>query len=420
MSKERARVSQEGAEPALRMSSSLRSRSLKESLEIAKGMALARGVTRVTDSTPLDRIGIPVFSSVRPGAAEGSLCVSAGKGARPDEARVGAYMEAIEYSYAEHGASAVEAVDVTVGEMLDSWGPGVAFEDFAPLMGRSAERSDIIQAVEAELMGAARKVWVPAELVFLPFRGTKGEVKFGCGTSCGLASGNSDLEASVHALAEIIEHDICSRETFKSVSRLVSNDQLTGVAKELADKMEAAGFHLYLRHVENEFGMPHFKATVADSSESAAVNICSGFGAHPIKAIAAIRALSEAAQSRVTVIHGGRDDLTKYPEVWKELGREAELEALAHLRGLEGNREDMVESYEDLADFEGDMDTLEKAWEALASAVSKVGCPGVARVVLTEPGCPMSVVKLIAPRLDTFDGDAPRFGPRLRAFVNGL
>lgn len=409
------------AAPALRMSSSLRSRSLTEGLRLAKELAIKRGITRVTDSTPLDRIGIPVFSSVRPSAAKGSLCVNAGKGLRPEEAQMGAYMEAIEYSYAEEGASEVSAFDATVGEMLDSWGPGVAFDDFAPLMGRVVERSDVIEVVRAELIGAARSVLVPAELVFLPFRGTKGEVKFGCGTSCGLASGNDIEEASVHALAEIIEHDIAAFEMFKQTSKLVDNTQLFGGAAELKDKMEAAGFHVFLRHVDNPFGMPYFKATLAELSEHAAVNVCVGYGAHPIKEIAAIRALAEAAQSRLTVIHGGRDDLTKYPEVWEEHGREAEMEALSQYRKAEGSREAMVPDYQALPDFEGSVESIREAWEALASAcASAAGCPGVARVVLTEPGCPLSVVKLIAPRLETFDFDLPRFGPRLRAFVNGL
>jgi ribosomal protein S12 methylthiotransferase accessory factor len=410
-----------GAAKAVRMSSSLRSRGLAESLVIAKKLAIEMGVTRVTDSTPLDRIGIPVFSSVRPSGVEGSLCVNAGKGARPDEARMGAYMEAIEYAYAEHGASEVEAFDSTVGEMLKSWGPGVSFEDFAPLMGRTASDEDLIEVVKAELVGTGRSVLAPAELVFLPYRGTKGEVKFGCGTSCGLASGNTVEEASVHALAEIIEHDVGAFESFKQNSLLVDNAQLTGVAGELKDKMEAAGFYVYLRYADNGFGVPYFKATVVDHSENAAVNVCAGFGSHPIKEIAAIRALTEAAQSRLTVIHGGRDDLTKYPDTWAKHGADARANAIAQARVLEGNSEARVEDYGALPDFEGAIDSIESAWAALWSACEKTaGCPGVARVVFTPPGCEMAVVKLIAPRLEAFDYDVARFGPRLRAFVNGL
>ena len=53
------------------------------------------GVTRLADITGLDRIGIPVYSSVVPKSRD-SLSVYNGKGARPVDAQAGALMEAIE------------------------------------------------------------------------------------------------------------------------------------------------------------------------------------------------------------------------------------------------------------------------------------------------------------------------------------
>jgi len=43
----------------------------------------AAGITRVADITNLDRIGIPVFSSIRPMADRGAVSVYNGKGATP-------------------------------------------------------------------------------------------------------------------------------------------------------------------------------------------------------------------------------------------------------------------------------------------------------------------------------------------------
>ena len=71
----------------------------------AKCGADARENTRVTDITRLDWAGVPVYASIRPEAYPGSLCVNAGKGVTPLEAQVGAYMEAIEYAFAEYGRS---------------------------------------------------------------------------------------------------------------------------------------------------------------------------------------------------------------------------------------------------------------------------------------------------------------------------
>ena len=50
----------------------------------------------MADITNLDRIGIPVFSSIRPMAEKGAISVYNGKGATPTEARVSAMMEGLE------------------------------------------------------------------------------------------------------------------------------------------------------------------------------------------------------------------------------------------------------------------------------------------------------------------------------------
>lgn len=58
-----------------RLSSSFRTRSAEDSLKLAKTIAREMGVTRVTNVTWLDKIGIPVFAGIRPYASKGSLNV---------------------------------------------------------------------------------------------------------------------------------------------------------------------------------------------------------------------------------------------------------------------------------------------------------------------------------------------------------
>jgi len=63
----------------------------------------AAGITRVADITSLDRIGIPVFSCIRPTAMDGAITVYNGKGATIEESRISAIMEGIErYSSEMH------------------------------------------------------------------------------------------------------------------------------------------------------------------------------------------------------------------------------------------------------------------------------------------------------------------------------
>ena len=73
----------------------------EETLMRVEAKMPAAGITRVADITNLDRIGIPVFSSIRPMADRGAISVYNGKGATPTEARVSAMMEGLERYSAE-------------------------------------------------------------------------------------------------------------------------------------------------------------------------------------------------------------------------------------------------------------------------------------------------------------------------------
>ena len=59
------------------------------------------GVTRIANITDLDRVGIPVFSAIRPSAAAGAISIYSGKGATETNARISAIMESFERCLAE-------------------------------------------------------------------------------------------------------------------------------------------------------------------------------------------------------------------------------------------------------------------------------------------------------------------------------
>ena len=58
---------------------------LDETLARIEPKVPAAGITRVADITNLDRIGIPVFSCIRPTAEAGAITVYNGKGATVEE-----------------------------------------------------------------------------------------------------------------------------------------------------------------------------------------------------------------------------------------------------------------------------------------------------------------------------------------------
>src|SRR5437016_8064298 len=67
----------------------------EQTLARARSIAAGKGVTRLSDITGLDRIGIPVFTAVVPKSCD-TLTVYNGKGISAIDARAGALMESIE------------------------------------------------------------------------------------------------------------------------------------------------------------------------------------------------------------------------------------------------------------------------------------------------------------------------------------
>ena len=59
------------------------------------------GITRIADITDLDRIGLPIYTAIRPTAEEGAVSIYGGKGIAKDHARASAMMEGFERYSAE-------------------------------------------------------------------------------------------------------------------------------------------------------------------------------------------------------------------------------------------------------------------------------------------------------------------------------
>src|SRR5215210_1814714 len=84
-------------------SSALRMRACapETTLQYAKQWARIAGISEVIDITDLDVLGVPVYVSMRPQARGDAFTF--GKGLHRVDAEVGAYMEALEYFFAEPG-----------------------------------------------------------------------------------------------------------------------------------------------------------------------------------------------------------------------------------------------------------------------------------------------------------------------------
>src|SRR4030095_15187045 len=113
---------------------SMRTLAPETTLLHATRLAAAAGISEVSDITDLDVLGVPVCVSVRPQARGESFTF--GKGLRPVEAEVGAYMEALEFFFAEPGRDNVSTRLGSARDVSGSERAPDAILDFAPLLNR--------------------------------------------------------------------------------------------------------------------------------------------------------------------------------------------------------------------------------------------------------------------------------------------
>lgn len=78
------------------------------------------------------------------------------------------------------------------------------------------------------------------------------------------------------------------------------------------EKIKKAGLWIKIWDITSEFFVPAFHCVIGENNPLHTSRIFRGEGCHLNKGIALIRAITEAAQSRLTMISGSRDDV--FPE----------------------------------------------------------------------------------------------------------
>lgn len=402
----------------MRCSGSLRAVDAAETLAIARELAPALGVTRVTEITRLDRIGLPVFVSIRPDAERGSVCVNAGKGLRAIDAEVGATMESIELAWAEHRRcrDTLAIGRARAGELTGLPGAGrIGILDHGPVWGTPIDLDAEIATVVAEDVATGARVAVPAEAVIHPLPGELGGARYFGTSSNGLASGNTLAEATLHALAEVIERDVVSfhllAERIPAVARAVriAPETLPDPIRELADRLEPRGFRLVVCWLPNPYGLPAFSSVIYDRQQPELA--APGDGLHPVREIALIRAVTESAQARLAFIHGGRDDLADVYRRYAHLGVAAK--AASFERQLAALARGDAIDYREVPDRAAACGDLASALALLVEEVRRAAGARVLRAVYTPASYPVTVARVVVPGLEICSRDTSRIGPRL-------
>jgi ribosomal protein S12 methylthiotransferase accessory factor len=396
-------------------SSSIREVPLEVTWERARSVAASLGITRVTETTHLDRVGLPVAVGVRPSATPGSLCVSAGKGMTISEAMVGATMEAIEFAWAEFNRANLAITRMPALRVLDGATNPRSLLDLCPIWGRTIDGSSLLDCVEMTDIISGERFAIPAELVFHPYQQNRGPYLFGTSTN-GLASGNTVDEATAHGLCEVLERDILSFHKIRGRTFVIESSTLPPHLVAVARRLDERGFDLSMRSLPNEFELPCFLAFSSDREQRRMT--LPGSGAHPSISIAATRTICETIQARLTLIHGGRDDLTNVWEQHRGKPRdqiEREYEAVLATFGSSAQPLSFDRSFVDRAPT--------GVTALLADLIARLAARGfrrVLRLVYTPPDYPVQVVRVIVPGLEFYSRETQRRGPRLVEYIRTM
>lgn len=271
------------------------------------------GITRLAEITGLDEdFGVPTYTAVRPGGLV--LQTGNGKGLTKAAAKVSAAMEAIELFHAENPDRS-RFVRASLEHMRTrGWSTFVPPRDEADRRFYFSEGYEI-DWVQGEDLVSGEEVWVPASAVFFV------DPTIYQTTTNGLASGNHEVEATLHAIYELLERDAISRVVKGDVldvqgrCRVVDPKSIDDEPlRQLVRKIEDARSRLVLLWVPCEAPIHVFWSILLNlAPQHGATSLITGAGAHPDPTVATARAITEAIQSRLTIVQSARDDVGLRP-----------------------------------------------------------------------------------------------------------
>jgi ribosomal protein S12 methylthiotransferase accessory factor len=209
-------------------------------------------------------------------------------------------------------------------------------------------------------------------------------------------------EATLHALYELIERDAMTRLSVDGKLRI--HERALGIdtssvdAPELRDilnQVEQDDTKVVLLWLESAIPVHTFWAVFLSRHALVATSTFNvGWGTHIDKRVAAARALTEAAQSRLGFIHGAREDLIDKP-VFEATGVQSSP-AYRFFDRLEPNA--TWAALDDRTTIATD-GNLESELHRLVAALTQSGHERVVRFDLTDSDIGIPVVKVIAPSL---------------------
>ena len=387
------------------------------------------GITRITEITHLDRVGIPVYSAIRPTAQDGGVSVYAGKGAKKDQAKASAMMEGFErYSAEKQDIDNENSIIATFNNLKDSvhtkdstskkdsnHPPNIVHPKdlILPNETKNLDFNEVeIEWTLSTDIVSEKEYYVPSNAIFHPYIPENSTPLFK-GNTNGLASGNVLEEAVLHGIFEVIERDAWSifELTKKNKKQIDTNSISNSIINELLNKFKKESIDIKLMDLTADIDIPTIAATADDTILKDPALLSLGVGTHLNPEIAIIRALTEVAQSRVTQIHGAREDTVR-----ADFMRKAGYERMKRINSHYFSEEKELIQLEDIKNQT--TDSLKKDIEITISKLKKFSLDKILFTDLTRKELGINVVRVVIPGSEAYSIDPDRIGNRWVEFDN--
>jgi YcaO-like protein with predicted kinase domain len=351
------------------------------------------GITRVANITGLDRIGLPVVQVSRPNSR--SLAGSQGKGLSLAAAKASGVMESVEAYHAEN-----ITLPVKYARHTDLSRDHCVVDATTLNRPKNSNYHSEIPLLWIEGIDLLRDeaVWVPFEMVDANFTYPR-PAGVGCfaATSNGLASGNHLLEAISHGISEVVERDATtlwglSGKEAQDLTRLDLQTVHDPACVDVLEKFSRAGIIVGVWETTSDIGVPSFLCKIRDNTGPMTGTVdLPGYGCHPDRSIALFRALTEAAQTRLTIIAGTRDDLAR--SRYEQMGN-----PLVAWQDPRWSEDHGVRSFSQAPTC--DAETVDEDVTWLLDQLRRAGIQRVVVVDLTKPEFALPVVRVVIPGLE--------------------
>ena len=378
-----------------------------KTIEINENKLKVAGITRIADITDLDRIGLPIYTAIRPTAEDGAVSIYGGKGITKDHAKASAMMEGFERYSAER-----QDVDETIIASLSEIEEFGEYIDPKSLnLPKEFEKKDIsdlsLEWSKSIDLISNREYYIPTNAIYHPYISKDDSQSLFKSNTNGLASGNILEEAILHGIFEVIERDAWSifELTHKNYAQIDISSVENEIIIDIIEKFESEGIKIKLMDFTADIKIPTIAASADDTITKDAGLLTLGMGTHLDPEVAILRALTEVAQSRATQINGAREDTVR-----ADFAREAGYERMKRINKFYFRDE---EEQIKLSDIENkSTSSITRDIEIVKDELVSNDIQKILYSNLTRPELDVSVVRVVIPEMELYTIDPSRAGYR--------